>query len=119
MTVSTGVASYIAGFPPDTRKLLRQVRALIKVTAPQAEETISYGIPGYKHHGILLHFGAFARHLGLYPGTKAIVHFRGRLTKYKTTKGTIQFPLDSPLPVGLIRSIVRWRVKQNELKARK
>jgi uncharacterized protein YdhG (YjbR/CyaY superfamily) len=113
------VAGYISAFPPSTRKLLRQVRALIRKTAPQAAEAISYGIVGYKYHGMLIYFAAFTHHIGLYPGAKAIVHFRDRLTKYKTAKGTVQFPLDSPLPAGLIRDIVRWRMRENEVKARK
>lgn len=110
------VATYIAGFPPATRKLLRQLRALIKKTTPHATEGISYGIVGYKYHGMLIYFAAFAHHIGLYPGAKAIAHFRGRLAKYKTAKGTVQFPLDAPLPIGLIRDIVKWRMRENEMK---
>lgn len=119
MPAAPDVDTYIAGFPPTTRRLLRQVRSLVKKTAPKATEGISYGIVGYKYHGMLIYFAAFARHIGLYPGAKAIVHFRDRLTKYKTAKGTVQFPLESPLPLGLIRDIVRWRMRENEVKARK
>ena len=110
------VTDYIAGFPPSTRKLLRQLRTLIKTSAPKANEVISYGMPGYKYYGMLIYFAGYTQHIGLYPGTKAIVHFKDRLTKYKTSKGTVQFPLDSTLPVGLVRDIVKWRVKENEMK---
>lgn len=119
MSAPPDVTTYIAGFPPATRKLLRQVRSLIRKTAPKAAEGISYGIVGYKYHGMLIYFAAFTQHIGLYPGAKAIVHFRDRLTKYKTAKGTVQFRLDTPLPSGLIRDIVRWRMRENEAKKRK
>ena len=112
------VPGYISGFPPPTRKLLRQVRALIKSAAPKAMEGISYGMPGYKYHGMLVYFAGYAHHIGLYPGAKAILHFRNRLIRYNTSKGTVRFPLDSPLPVGLIRDIVTWRTRENEMKAR-
>ncbi|MBL7851607.1 MAG: DUF1801 domain-containing protein [Cyclobacteriaceae bacterium] len=113
------VTEYLATFPPATRTLLRQLRSIIKNAAPKAEEKISYGMPGYTYRGMLVYFAGYAQHIGFYPGPKAISHFQDRLTKYKTSKGTVQFPLDAPLPASLIRSIVRWRMKENEIKARK
>lgn len=110
------VVSYIAAFPPTTRALLRQLRALIKETAPDAEEKISYGMPGYKYHGMLVYFAGYEKHIGFYPGAQAIEHFQVRLTRYKTSKGTIQFPLDATLPIKLIRDIIKWRTQENETK---
>lgn len=110
------VVSYIAAFPPTTRALLRQLRALIRETAPDAEEKISYGMPGYKYHGMLFYFAGYEKHIGFYPGAQAIEHFQGRLTRYKTSKGTIQFLLDATLPIQLIRDIVKWRIRENKTK---
>jgi uncharacterized protein YdhG (YjbR/CyaY superfamily) len=112
----TDVPDYITKFPPSTRKLLRQLRSLIRSTVPKAKEGISYGMPGYKHHGMLVYFAGYARHIGFYPGPQALAHFRTRIKSYKASKGAVQFPLDSPLPAGLIRDIVKWKQKENEMK---
>lgn len=111
------VATYIASFPPKTRKLLRELRGVIKKHAPKADEVISYGMPGYKYLGMLVYFAGYGHHIGLYPGPGAIAAFKKELKAFKTSKGTIQFPLDQPLPAELIADIVTLRVGENESKA--
>lgn len=107
------VDAYIAGFPPDTAAKLREMRALIKELAPEADETISYAIPSYKLKGMLVHFAGYANHIGFYPGAAGITEFADELAAFKTSKGTVQFPLDRPLPIKLITKIVKFRVNQN------
>lgn len=107
------VDGYLAGFSPGIRKILDQLRAVILKAAPQAEEVISYQIPAYKLHGMLVYFAAYAKHIGFYPTPSGIEKFRNELTGYKTSRGAIQFPLDKPLPVSLISKIVKFRVKEN------
>jgi uncharacterized protein YdhG (YjbR/CyaY superfamily) len=105
------VASYIAGFPKEVRPVLRSVRATIQKAAPGAEETISYGIPSYKLHGVYVaHFGGFAKHIGLYP--PAPKSFHKETAKYAGPKGNLKLPLSEPVPLELIRRIVHYRVKQ-------
>lgn len=107
------VDAYIADFPAEVQKLLVHMRATIKQVAPMAEETISYAIPSYKLNGLLVHFAGYANHIGFYPGAGAITEFREELASYKTSKGTVQFPVDQKLPLKLVSDIVRFRVKQN------
>lgn len=111
------VPAYIASFPPATRKLLRQLRSLIQKSVPGAEEKISYGMPGYKHFGMFAYFAGYKNHVGFYPGPRAIEAFQSRLARYKTSKGTVQFPLDKPLPQGLLRDMLRWMRTRNEARA--
>lgn len=111
------VPAYIASFPPATRKLLRQLRSLIQKSVPGAEEKISYGMPGYKHFGMFAYFAGYKNHVGFYPGPRAIEAFQSRLARYKTSKGTVQFPLDKPLPLGLLRDMLRWMRTRNEARA--
>lgn len=111
------VPAYIASFPPATRKLLRQLRSLIQKSVPGAEEKISYGMPGYKHFGMFAYFAGYKNHVGFYPGPRAIEAFQSRLARYKTSKGTVQFPLDKPLPLGLLRDMLRWMRTRNESRA--
>lgn len=111
------VPGYISDFPPATRKLLQELRSLIRKTVPKAEEKISYGMAGYKYQGMLCYFAGYAHHIGFYPGTGAIIKFKSRLKDYNTSKGTIQFPLDQPLPAGLVRNVLVWLKKERELKA--
>ena len=113
------VDAYISGFPASTQKLLTLVRATIRKAVPEAIESVSYGIVGYKCNGPLIYFGAYARHIGLYPGGGAIKAFEQQLKDYKTAKGTVQFPLDKPMPFDLIKEIVVFRVKENGKKAAK
>jgi uncharacterized protein YdhG (YjbR/CyaY superfamily) len=110
------IDEHIAQFPVDTQKKLQQIRELIKSLAPGATETIAYGIPTFRLNGNLVHFAGYAQHIGFYPGSEAIEVFKQDLTAYKTSKGTIQFPLDQPLPMELIRKIILYRVQKNTKK---
>jgi uncharacterized protein YdhG (YjbR/CyaY superfamily) len=107
------IDKYIAGFPKNTQKLLRQVRETIRKAAPGAEEKISYGIPSFTLKGNLIHYAAFKNHIGLYPAPRRIDAFKKEIARYKGGKGTVQFPLDKPLPLSLISRIVKFRVKKN------
>lgn len=109
---------YIAQFPKNTQVLLEKMRAIIKKAAPKAEEKISYGIPTFVLHKNLVHFGGFKNHIGFYPGPAGIEAFTKELSAYTCSKGAIQFPVDKPLPVGLITQIVKFRVLQNIEKAK-
>ena len=115
--VFTSVDQYIQMYPEDIRNRLQKIRTVIRKAAPKAEEKISYGMPSYTYNGILIYFGAHAKHIGLYPFTTAIVAFREELSEYKTAKGSIQFPNDKPLPLKLISQIVAFRVEENNIKA--
>lgn len=110
---------YVAHYPKDVQLLLRKMRTTIAKAAPKAEEAISYGIPTYKFNGNLVHFGAFKDHVSFFPTSSGTAAFKKEILKYKVTKGTIQFPLDKPLPLGLITKIVRFRVKENLNKIKK
>ncbi|CAH1222078.1 MULTISPECIES: DUF1801 domain-containing protein [unclassified Paenibacillus] len=115
---SVEVDEYIAGFPPEVKAKLQTMRELIREIAPQAEEKISYKMPTYALHGNLVHFAGYAKHIGFYPAPSGIEEFKQELSAYKGAKGSVQFPLDQPLPEALIRRIVAFRVKENEEKAR-
>lgn len=109
---------YISTFPKDVQKLLLGIRKTIKNAAPNAEESIKYGIITYVLNGNLVHFGGFKKHIGFYPAPSGIKVFEKELAIYKTSKGTIQFPLDKPLPLALISKIVKFRVKENLAKSK-
>lgn len=111
------IDAFISGFPPETQEILEQLRATIKNAAPDAEEKISYGIPTFSLKGNLVHFAAYKHHIGFYPGASGIEAFKNELTPYKLSKGTVQFPLGQPLPLGLITQMVLFRVKENLKKA--
>jgi uncharacterized protein YdhG (YjbR/CyaY superfamily) len=115
-TVTT-VDEYIASFPPSTAKLLSTMRKTIKAAAPKAEELISYQMPAYKYKGVLVYFAAFEKHIGFYATPTGHVSFKNELSKYKTGKGSVQFPLTEPLPLDLVKRIVQFRVKENEAKS--
>ena len=105
---------YIKSFPKDVRQRLEQIRTIIKNTAPDAEESISYAMPAYKLNGKpLVYFAAFKNHIGFYATPSGHSEFAKELSKYKQGKGSVQFPLDKPLPLGLITKIVKFRVKEN------
>ena len=108
------IDEYIGSFPDEVRTILQQLRQAIKAAAPEAEEAIKYGMPTFTLHGNLVYFAAWKKHIGLYPITSEMEASLSALSAYKTSgKGTIQFPLDRPLPLALIRDIVRIRVAEN------
>jgi uncharacterized protein YdhG (YjbR/CyaY superfamily) len=106
------IDGYIAGFPKDIQKILRKIRSTIKKAAPKAEEAISYQIPTFRLNGNLIHFAAYKNHIGLYPAPRAVEKFKNELERYGSSKATIKFPLDEPVPYDLITKIVEFRVKQ-------
>ena len=111
------VADYLKAVPPAQRTLLKKVRQTIRAAAPKATEVISYGIPGYKHHGMLVYFAAFKDHCSLFGVGGALMKEHARsLAPFKKSKGTIQFTVDKPLPLPLLRKLVKARVAQNEAK---
>ncbi len=113
------VEEYISWFPEETQKIMEQMRVIIKEAAPEAAEIISYAMPAYQFKGVLVYFAAYAKHIGFYPTGLGIAKFKEELIDYKTSKGTVQFPLSKPLPSALITRIVRFRVAENLEKAKK
>jgi len=114
----SSVGEYIASFPEPTATLLQELRMLIRSAAPEAQEVISYNMPAFRFHGILLYFAGHKGHIGFYPGNATLIEGFGReLDGYATSKGTIQFRLDKPLPHDLIIKIVTIRVSDNLVKA--
>ena len=112
------IDEYIAEFPPETQKVLKELRALIRMAAPDATETISYAMPTFDLNGKhLVHFAGYAKHVGFYPVPSGIEAFKEELKPYKSGKGSAQFPLDRPMPTDLIRRIVEFRVRENTRKA--
>lgn len=107
------IDAFIAGYPADVQTKLQELRQAVSDSAPDATEKISYGIPTFYLKGNLVHFSAYPSHIGFYPGALAIKHFAKQLESYQTSKGTVQFPIDKPLPLPLIEEVVRFRVKQN------
>src|SRR6476646_1286039 len=103
---------YIASFPPDVQQILEQIRTAIKEAAPGAEETIKYRMPTFVMHENLVHFAAFRNHVGFYPTPSGIAKFKDELSRYKSAKGSVQFPLDEPIPLDLMKKIVRFRVAE-------
>ncbi|MFI5204803.1 MAG: iron chaperone [Flavobacteriales bacterium] len=116
-TVARNVDEYIAGFTEDTRVLLEQLRATIQKAAPKAEEVISYQMPAYKLNGMLVYFAGYKNHIGFYPTASGTRVFKKEIAGYKNSKGTVQFPLNKPLPRALITKMVKFRVKENAEKA--
>ena len=115
-SVST-IDEYIANFPEDIQEKLTAMRTTIHAAAPDAVETISYGMPAFAQHGNLVYFAAAKRHIGLYPTSSAIAAFQHEFGPYTSSKGAVQFPLDQPLPLDLVDRIVRFRVAENLAKA--
>lgn len=113
------VEAYIKSFPPAISELLGLLRETIKKNAPDAIEVISYQMPAFRQNGILVYFACHKNHIGFYPGVSAIELFKPRLKKYKLSKGTIQFPLDEPLPLELIADIVTFKVLEKTQKVKK
>lgn len=107
------IDAYIAGFPQDIQERLQNIRKAIHEAAPEAEEAIKYGMPTFTLQGNLVHFAAFKKHIGFYPAPSGIDAFKAELSVYASAKGSVQFPLDQPIPYNLIRKIVQFRVTQN------
>ena len=112
------IDEYIASFPRDVQQILEKVRATIRAAAPQAEEKISYQMPTFALHGNLVHFAAWKTHLGFYPTPSGIAEFQKELAAYESAKGSVQFPLDKPIPYKLIGRIVKFRAAENLKKAK-
>ena len=110
------VDEYLAGVPKEARATLEKLRRTIKAAAPMASEGISYQMPMYKHHGMVVGFAAFKNHCSIFPGAAVMDAFREELKPYDTSKGTIRFPVDKPLP-ALVKKLVRARIKENEARA--
>lgn len=110
---SAAIDVYIATFPPEVQERLRALRATIRAAAPDAVETFSYQMPTFALKGNLVHFAAFKHHIGFYPAPSGIAAFQEALSRYKGAKGSVQFPLDQPLPLDLVGEIVRFRVAEN------
>jgi uncharacterized protein YdhG (YjbR/CyaY superfamily) len=115
---SAEVDAYISLYPAPVRSKLTAVRQTVRKAAPEAEELISYRLPAYRFHGMLVYFAAFKQHIGLYPTASGVRAFKDELAGFKTSKGAIQFPLDRPLPLGLIAKIVRYRARENRSKTK-
>ncbi|MFX3634310.1 MAG: iron chaperone [Candidatus Pristimantibacillus sp.] len=111
------IDDYISHFSPQVQEILRTLRGVIKESAPDAEEKISYQMPTFAWHGNLVHFAAFKNHIGFYPGANGIEAFKQELSGYKGAKGSVQFPIEKPLPYELISRIVKFRIADNVQKA--
>ena len=106
------IDEYIKQFPESTQAKLREIRAAIRSVAPEATEKIAYGMPTFYLRGNLVHFAGYKNHIGFYPTPSGIAGFKEELDVYKNAKGSVQFPLDSPLPIDLIKRIVKYRVDE-------
>ena len=111
------IDDYIAAFPPDVRKILQKVRTTIRVAAPDAEEVISYRMPAFRGQGVLLYFAAFKHHIGLFPPVSGDERLERAMAPYAGEKGNLRFPLERPIPYGLIARIARLRVRQDRARA--
>jgi uncharacterized protein YdhG (YjbR/CyaY superfamily) len=117
--IAKDIDDYADRFPKEVRLLLKQMRLAIRKAAPNAKEAISYGIPTFTLDGHLVHFAAFKRHIGFYPGAAVIAAFKKELSAYKGAKGSVRFPFDEPLPLVLVSRVVKFRVKQRLSKKKK
>ena len=116
-TPPRNIDEYIAGFPSDVQDRLEQIRRTIRKAAPDAEEAIKYRMPTFSLHGNLVHFAAFKNHIGFYPAPVGIEAFKKELAVYEGAKGSVRFPLDKPVPLGLIGRVVKFRVKNTLARA--
>ncbi len=116
---ANSIDDYIAGYPTEVRSILREIRRTIRKAAPKAEEKISYQMPAFTFLGDLVYFGAFKKHIGLYPPVRGDARLEKALTSYAGPKGNLQFPLDRPIPYDLITRIVKYRLKQNTTRRQK
>lgn len=113
------IDEYIAAFPEDVQQYLQQIRATIQAAAPKAKEKISYAMPAFELNGNLVYFAAYKNHIGFYATPTGHEEFKSELSAYKEGKGSVQFPLDQPMPLDLIRRITAFRVQQNLAKQKK
>ena len=111
--VAADIDEYIQQFPDSVQTILQKLRISIKKTAPKAEEVISYQMPAFKYHGMLVYFAGYKNHIGFYPTSSPMKVFKDRLTGYKTSKGAIQFPINEAIPLTLVKDIVKFRIKEN------
>jgi len=111
--VAANIDEYIGQFPANVQAILQKLRATIKKTAPGAEEVISYQMPAFKYHGMLVYFAGYKNHIGFYSTSSPMKVFKDKLSNYKTSKGAIQFPIDKAIPLTLVKDIVKFRVKEN------
>jgi uncharacterized protein YdhG (YjbR/CyaY superfamily) len=111
--IARDIDEYILFHPESVRMQLETLRQTIRKAAPKAEEVISYQMPAFKFYGMLVYFAAYKTHIGFYPTGSGIASFKKELDKYETSKGTVRFPIDKPLPLGLIGKMVKFRVKEN------
>lgn len=111
--LATTIDEYIAAQPLAHREKLELLREAIRKAAPSAQEVISYRMPAFKQHGVLVYFALFKEHIGFFPTGSGVAAFQKELSAYKTSKGTIQFPLDEPLPLSLVAKITRFRAKED------
>jgi uncharacterized protein YdhG (YjbR/CyaY superfamily) len=119
MTKPKNFEEYLISFPAEIQEILLQLRETIKKAAPDSDEAISYGMPSFRQNGRLLYFAAFKHHIGFYPMMTGVEAFKTELSSYKLGKGSIQFPLEDPLPLELITEIVKFRVQENLEKSKK
>ena len=113
MKKSKAIDEYIATYPKNIQTILEKLRQAIGEAAPEAEEVISYRMPAFKLNGILVYFAAYKNHIGFYPTSSGIEKFKNKMSSYKTTRGTVRFPINEPLPFDLVKEIVRFRVREN------
>ena len=119
MVEYTTIDEYIATFSPEIQSILRNIREIVRELAPEATEKISYQMPTFYLNGNLVHFAAFKKHIGFYPTPSGIEAFQEELSKYKGAKGSVQFPLNQPIPYDLIRKMVIYRLEENRTKKKK
>lgn len=113
------IDAYISQYPKDVQLKLEEIRKLVHDEVPQAQEKISYGLATFTLHGNLVHFGGYDKHIGFYPGAAPIAELKEDLKAYVTSKGTVRFPIDKPLPLALIRKLVKSAAKRNLAKMKK
>ena len=118
-TVAKDVDEYLAGVPKEVRATLEKLRRTIKAAAPMAAEVISYQMPMYKHHGMVISFAAFKDHCSIFPGSAVMDAHKEELKRYDTSKGTIRFPASKPLPAALVKKLVKARIEENEARAKR
>ena len=118
-THNLSIDHYISNFPISTQIILQELRLIIRESAPAASEKISYQMPTFYQNGNLIHFAAYERHIGFYPGPRAVQVFESEISNYKTSKGAIQFPIDQPIPIELVKKIVDFRVVENSARPKK